>query len=46
MLPVGRKIRAHNHFHLNTVARRAGLAPAPALQKSISEHLTPSLGAQ
>ena len=46
MLAVGLKIRAFNHFHLNTVVRRAGLVPALTLQKPISEHLTPPLGAQ
>ena len=46
MLAVGRKNRAFNHFHLNTGTRRAELAPTLALQKSISHHLTLSLGAQ
>ena len=46
MLAVGQKIRARNHFRLNTLVRRVGLAPTLALQKSISHHLTLSLGAQ
>lgn len=46
MLPVGRKIRDFNYFHLNTLVRRVGLAPALTMQKTISEHLTRPLGAQ